>query len=222
MASQSVWEDPRVKQIQAETEGQIRLLNQFQLPFQREQLAQQKELAMMQNRQAERGLDLQQAQFDWRKGMANSFIGQMPSYLKQSQANLPTVYRGEEINVGPVFNEEQMAQQQNMVRDRSMRQAGGVANRMQSQYAARGYGGNSPLLRSMAANLETQGRVGGETGALQFAGQMATENAKNMLSGQQLRQGQTDAYNQALLNRAQVAQAGTNQLLALISGMVGI
>lgn len=190
-----------------------------QLVFDREREKQARELAQQQFSLQNRAFDLQKQQAEWKRGLVGNAIGSMEKLYGGNSA--PTLERAPQVQIGPVFSEEQMAQQQNMVRDRSMRQAAGVGQRMQGQYAAKGYGGNSPLLKAIQANLETQGRVGGETGALQFAGQMATENAKNLLGGQQLQLQGHDSYQQNLINRYAAQQSGNNALLAALSGMVG-
>ncbi len=193
-----------------------------------QQAALQRELAQLQRDTARealgpqnRALDLQQQQFEFKKGMLGNYLNQVGSLMSGQQKNAPAIAKGPAIEVAPIFSPEEMAMQQNQVRDRSMRQAAGVTNRMESKFAGRGLGGNSPLLDRMRMMSEVQGRVGGEGAALDFSRQMATENAKNMLAGQQLRQEVEDSYSKNLLSRYGIQQQGQNQFLAMLGSMFG-
>lgn len=195
-----------------------------------QQLASQKELAQMQIdaqmaalQPQKDALSLQREQFDWKKGMANNLLGQLGGIYAASQKGGgagPALAKTPTIDVGPIFSPEDMAMQQNRVKDRSMQQAAGVTNRMENKFATRGFSGNSPLLNRMRAMGEIQGRVGGEGAALDFSRQMATENAKNMLAGQQLRQDAENQYQQNLLSRYGIQQQGQNQFLSLLGGIM--
>lgn len=206
--------------IQADTQKQI-AKQQAETALKQAQLQKESTLAGIQPQM--RMADLQQQQFEFKKGMLGNFLNQFGGVFAANSkgGGGPAIARGPAIEVAPIYSPEEMAMQQNRVRDRSMQQAAGVTNRMENKFASRGLGGTSPLLDRMRMMAETQGRVGGEGAALDFSRQMATENAKNMLAGQQLRQEVDDSYTKNTLSRYGIQQQGQNQLLAMLGSMFG-
>lgn len=217
-----IWEDPKLSQIGLEGSVQQAIANkQAETALKQAQIQKEATLAGIQPQM--RMADLQQQQFEFKKGLMGNFLNQFGNIFAANQkgGGGPAIQKGPAINVAPIFSPEEMAMQQNQVRDRSMKQAAGVTNRLQNQFAARGLGGSSPLLQRLSAMSEIQGRVGGEGAALDFARNMATENAKNLLAGQQLRQEVEDSYTKNLLSRYGIQQQGQNQLLAMLGSMFG-
>lgn len=148
------------------------------------------------------------------------FPGLMGQFNNQSErvggSNAPLP----EITVGPVYTPQQTQEQVNKGRATNDQQTQQTQLRTQQELAGKGFGATSPLL---AALQSQQGMAGMQANSELERGirfDTAKDNAQQLLSTQQARQGQWAQNEDADIRRRQVAGQQQNALLAALAGLI--
>lgn len=97
---------------------------------------------------------------------------------------------GPDIAAGPIWNPQQISQRVNAMRSGNDATTAGLANRMRGSFAARGFGGNSPLAAALGAQSQHSNLMANTAGENTLRWNAAEGNAKHLLAGQALQENQ--------------------------------
>lgn len=118
-----------------------------------------------------------------------------------------------QINTGPVWGQQQIQQQVNAAQGRNNAALAGQQQAMNSNMAARGFGGNSPLAQALGTQMQMQTNAMNSTAAREIPWQSAQANAQHLLGTQQAAESQFASRQQEAIERQKLAMSPLLQLL---------
>ncbi|NJL70224.1 MAG: hypothetical protein HC888_00825 [Candidatus Competibacteraceae bacterium] len=125
-----------------------------------------------------------------------------------------------EISVGPVWTQQQTNEQVNAGKAANTQGAQTQMQQQQRSAAAKGFGGNSPLLAALQNQTQTATQAANSDLERQIRFDTAEGNAQQLLRTQQARQGQWKDREESDIARRQLQESSRNSLLSVLAGLV--
>lgn len=122
------------------------------------------------------------------------------------------------VNAGPVWNQQQVQQQENQAQATAMQGAASSNQALAAKMAGQGFGSTSPALSGQQQNAMMQALASGQQNAQNLGWQAAQGNATQELAGQTEQQNAWNNWNNADIARKQTS---SNYYTGLANALAG-